>query len=78
MDVLAWVYRNFDSIGGVSFLPHSDHIYRQAPYQDIDKEAYDRLVAAMPKDIDWTELVEEQDNTTASQELACLGGVCEI
>jgi ribonucleoside-diphosphate reductase alpha chain len=78
LDVQAWVYRNFDKIGGVSFLPHSDHIYRQAPYQEITKEQYEELVSKMPKAVDWTALVEEEDNTTGSQELACLGGVCEV
>jgi len=79
MDVGAWVYRNFDDIGGVSFLPHSDHIYRQAPYQEITQEEYVQWLEKSPKDVDWTELSEESDMTTGSQELACLSGEsCEL
>jgi len=79
MDVGAWVYRNFDDIGGVSFLPHSDHIYRQAPYQEITEEEYVQWVEKTPKNVDWTELREESDMTTGSQELACLSGEsCEV
>jgi len=75
-----WVYKNFDEIGGISFLPHSDHIYAQAPYQDCTQEEFDALLARMPKNVDWTELgaFEDEDNTSGSQELACLSGVCEI
>ena len=80
LEVGNWVYQNFDEIGGISFLPHSDHVYAQAPYQDCTKEEFDALVARMPKDVDWTELgkFEDEDNTSGSQELACLSGVCEI
>jgi ribonucleoside-triphosphate reductase (thioredoxin) len=58
----------------------SDHIYQQAPYEDITAEKYKELLAAMPVDIDWEDLkyFEEEDNTTGSQELACVGGACEI
>lgn len=75
-----WLYRNFDEVGGVSFLPHSDHVYAQAPYQDLSAEEYEKAVARMPKDVDWSELgqFEAEDNTVGSQELACLSGVCEI
>ena len=80
MEVGAWVYSNFDMCSGVSFLPHTDHSYRQAPYQEIDEETYDQMVADMPVDINWEGVTayEEDDNTTASQELACTGGACEI
>jgi ribonucleoside-diphosphate reductase alpha chain len=79
LEVGAWVYENFDSLSGVSFLPHSDHIYRQAPYEEITKAEYQRLSKAMPKSIDWTsELSEVSDATTATHELACTGGVCEL
>lgn len=78
MDVGAWVYKNWDDLGGLSFLPQSDHVYKQAPYQEITEDEYEKALEAMPKDVDFTELVEELDNTTASQELACLGGVCEL
>jgi len=79
LEVAAWVYKNFDIMSGVSFLPHSDHIYKQAPYEEITKEKYDELVAKMPT-IDWSkfETYEGTDNTTASQELACAAGACEV
>lgn len=77
LEVGAWVYKNFDKIGGVSFLPHTDHVYRQAPYQEIDKETYEKLAAEFPV-IDWSEFREYEDNTTASQEMACIGGACEV
>jgi ribonucleoside-triphosphate reductase len=77
LDVGAWVYRNLNDIGGVSFLPHSDHVYRQAPYQEIERATYEEWMAKMPV-VDWTQLRENTDQTTSSQELACLGGVCEI
>lgn len=75
-----WLYRNFDEVGGVSFLPHSDHVYAQAPYQDLTAEEYEKALAKMPQNVDWTELgqFEAEDNTVGSQELACLSGVCEI
>jgi len=58
MEVGAWVYRNFDICSGVSFLPHTDHSYRQAPYQEITEEVYLSKLKEMPQDIDWTELTE--------------------
>ena len=80
MDVGAWVYKHFDEVSGVSFLPHSDHIYRQAPYQDCTKEEYQELLKKMPTDVDWSELstYECEDNTTGSQTYACVGSSCEI
>ena len=77
MEVGAWVYKNFDEIGGIAFLPHSDHIYKQAPYQEINKEQYDELVKNMPK-IDWEKFTENEDNVEGAKELACMGGICEI
>ena len=80
-DVGAWCYENFDMMSGVSFLPFSDHTYRQAPYQDCTKVEYVALQKQMPKDINWAALkdYEEQDMTTSSQELACSAdGGCEI
>ena len=76
----AWVYDNFDWMSGVSFLPFSDHTYKQAPYQDCDQSEYDTMSQAMPVNIDWSKLsdYEKQDNTIGSQELACVGGACEI
>jgi ribonucleoside-diphosphate reductase alpha chain len=80
-DVGAWCYKHFDMMSGVSFLPFSDHTYRQAPYQDCTKVEYEALKKQMPKEIDWAALqdYEEQDMTTSSQELACSAdGGCEI
>ena len=75
MAVGAWVYENFDYMSGVSFLPHSDHIYKQAPYQDCTEKEYNEFVKKMPKDVDWGLLskYELSDQTIASQELACSG-----
>jgi ribonucleoside-triphosphate reductase len=80
MEVGALVYKHFDEMSGVSFLPHSDHTYQQAPYQDCTKEDYEELLAIMPKSIDWSELseYEDEDNTAGSQTMACSGDTCEI
>ena len=78
MDVGAWVWKYFDEISGISFLPYSDHTYVQAPYQDATKEEYNALLKETPKHIDWTSFIEEDDNTEGSQTLACTGGSCEI
>jgi len=79
-EVGSWVYDNFKDVAGVSFLPHSDHTYKQAPYQDITKEEYLTLSKKMPRNVDWTLLsdYEQEDNTTGTQELACSAGACEI
>lgn len=76
-DVAAWVYRNFDSLGGVSFLPYSDHVYQQAPYIPISEEQYKELVQTMPT-IPWDEFLEDEDNVERIRELSCTAGVCEI
>ena len=78
VEVGAWVWKHFDEISGVSFLPHSDHTYQQAPYEDCTKEQYEVLLARTPKTIDWTEFTEEEDNTIGQQTLACTAGSCEI
>ena len=80
LQVAQWIWENFDTISGISLLPVSDHVYQQAPYEDISAEEYKRLLAEMPKGVDWNDLVhfEQEDNTTGSQELACVGGTCEI
>ena len=80
LDVGAWVYKHFDIMSGVSFLPFSEHIYKQAPYQDIKKEEYDKLLSLMPKDINWSMLseYEKTDMTSGSQELACSATLCEV
>jgi len=76
----AFVFEHFDEMSGVSFLPHSDHTYQQAPYQDCTKEEYKVLLKSMPKQIDWDSLsdYEQEDNTVAMQTMACSGDVCEI
>ena len=80
LQVAQWIWDNFDICSGISLLPVSDHVYQQAPYEDITAEKYKELVEAMPKDVDWSDLeqYEMEDNTTGSQELACVGGACEI
>jgi len=80
LDVGAFVYRNFNEMSGVSFLPHSDHTYQQAPYQECGKEEYKTLKDTMPKKINWAELseFEAEDTTKSSQTFACTGEVCEI
>jgi len=79
-EVGAFVYKHFDEMSGVSFLPYDDHVYQQAPYQEIGKAEYEKLLGLMPEKIDWTLLTnyEESDNTVAMQTLACSGDVCEI
>ena len=80
LQIAQWIWDNFDSVSGISLLPVSDHVYQQAPYEDITAEKYEELLAAMPVDIKWEDLehFEKEDNTTGSQELACVGGACEI
>ena len=80
LEVGAWVYEHFDYMSGVSFLPFSEHTYKQAPYQDCDEKQYEEILNSMPKNVDWGLLgeYEKQDMTTSSQELACTAGGCEI
>ena len=80
MEVGAFVYEHFDEMSGVSFLPFFEHTYRQAPYQDCDKDTYDAMLAQMPDAIDWAKLsdFETEDATKSSQTFACTGDVCEI
>jgi ribonucleoside-diphosphate reductase alpha chain len=80
MGVGAFVYEHFDEMSGVSFLPHTDHSYQQAPYQDCGKSDYEYLLSLMPKRIDWSKLseYEQEDNTVAMQTMACSGDSCEI
>lgn len=79
MGVGDWVYQHFDQLAGVSFLPHSDHSYKQAPYQECTQAEYEALLARMPA-FDWTALAlfEQDDSTVNTKELACTAGVCEI
>jgi ribonucleoside-diphosphate reductase alpha chain len=80
MEVGAWVYKYFDEVSGISFLPYSEHSYVQAPYQEIDESSYKELLSKMPKDINWEalSLYELEDSTVGSQALACVSGECEI
>jgi hypothetical protein len=77
--VVDWIQRNWDIIGGLSFLPRSNHVYRLAPYEAITKEEYERRMATMPK-LDYSKLIayEMQDETEMKQTAACVGNTCEI
>ena len=79
-DVGAFVYKHFDEMSGVSFLPYSEHTYQQAPYQECDKTGYLKMLGQMPNRIDWSKVseYESEDNTSGSQTLACSGDSCEI
>ena len=81
MEVGAWVYKHFDEVSGISFLPHSDHSYKQAPYQEVTEVEYLELLAKMPSSIRWEDLsfYETEDGTSGTQTLACTSdGNCEI
>ena len=80
LKVGAWVFEHFNEVSGVSFLPHSDHSYKQAPYQECAKDTYEEALLNMPENIDWSKLpqFEKEDTTKGSQTLACSAGVCEI
>jgi len=94
LEVGTWVYKNFDLISGISFLPFSDHTYKQAPYQDITKDEYEgkyqllegtdgeqiKIDLTMPLDINWEDMLqfELEDTTNGNRELACAAGACEI
>jgi ribonucleoside-diphosphate reductase alpha chain len=78
MDVGAWVWRHFDEVSGVSFLPWDGGTYRQAPYEECSKEVYEELLSKMPAHIDWNLLSEKDDNVEGAQTLACVAGHCEI
>ena len=79
-EVGAFVYKHFDEMSGVSFLPYNEHTYQQAPYQEVGKSEYEAMLSFMPKRIDWAKLMEyeKEDMTTSSQTFACVGGSCEI
>ena len=78
VDVGAWVWKHFDEISGISFLPHSNHTYVQAPYEEITEEQYNQMLKTTASNIDWSTFKEENDNTEGSQTLACVGNSCEI
>lgn len=77
LDIGSWLYNNFDSCSGVSFLPFSEHSYEQAPYEEINREQYTEMKKKMPKSISW-DITEHSDTTEGAQTLACTGGACEI
>jgi hypothetical protein len=79
LETAAWVYKHFDEISGLTFLPASDHIYQLAPFEDITKETYDEMVQSFPK-IDFNKLseYEKEDQTTGAKEYACTGDACSI
>jgi ribonucleoside-triphosphate reductase (thioredoxin) len=80
MEVGAWIYKNFDEVSGISFLPFDEHTYQQAPYQDIDEAKYYALLNDMPKSIEWSKLgdFEKEDTTSGGRELACTADACEV
>ena len=80
LEVGAWVYENFDYLTGISFLPYSDHVYQQAPYQPISKKEYNNALKEFPRSINWHELgsYEAEDNTKGAETLACTAGQCEL
>lgn len=79
LEVGNWVYKNWDIVGGISFLPRSEHVYKLAPYEEISKEEYERWISNFPT-IDYSDLLiyEESDTTEVKKEVACAGGACEI
>jgi len=77
LDAGAWVYRNFETLSGVSFLPYDDHAYKQAPYQPVSQEEYIKLISDFPV-INWDEFKETEDTNTVNHDLACSAGVCEL
>jgi len=77
LEIGQWIYNNFDKVSGISFLPYDGHVYQQAPYEPISRGTFELLEAEMPTTIEW-DVVERDDTTTSSQELACKGGACEL
>jgi ribonucleoside-diphosphate reductase alpha chain len=79
VSVGAWVYDNWDFVGGITFLPRDNQVYQLAPYETISESEYERLAAGMP-DIDYEALVnyENEDRTEGSREFACSGNTCEM
>jgi len=80
MTVGAWVYEHFDEVSGVSFLPHSDHTYQQAPYEDCTEGVYKEAAEGMPESIDWSRIEEYElsDSTKGMKTMACTGSICEM
>ena len=77
LEIGQWMYNNFDSVSGVSFLPYSEHTYEQAPYEAITEDKYNELMQGFPTEFEW-DIVEQSDLTEGAQTLACTGGSCEL
>jgi len=79
MEAAAWVYRNFDIISGIAFLPKSQHSYQQPPYEECTPDDYDELINEMPEEYDWGRLseFEKEDHTVGTHVFACTGDKCE-
>jgi ribonucleoside-diphosphate reductase alpha chain len=79
IQVAHWLYQNWDIVGGLSFLPRSNHVYQLAPYEAIDEKTYKDLISKMP-DFDFSKIItyELRDETEVKRELACVSGVCDI
>jgi ribonucleoside-triphosphate reductase (thioredoxin) len=77
LEIGQWMYNNFDSVSGVSFLPYSEHTYEQAPYEAITEEKYNELMQGFPTEFEW-DIIEQTDLTEGAQTLACVGGSCEL
>jgi ribonucleoside-triphosphate reductase (thioredoxin) len=77
-EVGSWIWKNFDDVSGVSFLPYDGGTYKQAPYEECTEEEYKELLHKMPKSIEWNSLIEIDDNVEGAQTLACTAGACEI
>lgn len=80
LEIGNWIWNNFDNVSGIAFLPYSDHVYVQAPYESISQEKYEDLLKKMPKDVNWENLAlyEVEDSTSGTQSLACSAGQCEV
>jgi ribonucleoside-triphosphate reductase (thioredoxin) len=80
IEVANWVYENWEFVGGISFLPYSEHTYKQAPYQECDESTFNQFFHDAPTSIDWTDLslYEFEDGTTGSQTLSCTAANCEV
>lgn len=79
LETANWIYNNWDILGGLSFLPRTEHMYKLAPYEEITEERYNELTQKLPE-IDFAQIVayEQEDQTIGSKELACVAGVCDI
>jgi ribonucleoside-diphosphate reductase alpha chain len=78
MDVGAWVYKHFDEVTGVSFLPMDGGTYKQAPYEECTEEQYNQLRMLVPESVDWSNFKEYDDNVEGAQMLSCTAGGCSI